>query len=36
VDMPITAEIYEVLFNNKDPRKAVMDLMTRDAKSEIE
>ncbi|MFH1905548.1 MAG: NAD(P)H-dependent glycerol-3-phosphate dehydrogenase [bacterium] len=36
VDMPITTEIHEVLFNNKDPRKAVMDLMTRDAKSEIE
>jgi len=36
VDMPITTEIYEVLFNNKDPRKAVMDLMTRDAKSETE
>jgi len=36
VAMPITTEIHEVLFNDKDPRKAVMDLMTRDAKSEIE
>ncbi len=36
VAMPITTEIHKVLFNDKDPRKAVMDLMTRDAKSEIE
>ncbi len=27
--MPISEEIYKVLFKNKDPRKALMDLMTR-------
>jgi len=34
VDMPITAEIYKVLYENKDPRKAVHDLMTRSPKVE--
>lgn len=34
VDMPITCEIYNVLFKGKDPRQAVMDLMTRPLKSE--
>ncbi len=33
-DMPITHEVYQVLFENKDPSKAVTDLMTRDAKAE--
>lgn len=36
VSMPITAEAYEVLFNGKNPNKAVIDLMTRDKKDEIE
>jgi glycerol-3-phosphate dehydrogenase (NAD(P)+) len=36
VDMPITAEIYRVLYENKDPKKAVRDLMTRSPKSEEE
>jgi glycerol-3-phosphate dehydrogenase (NAD(P)+) len=36
VSMPITEQIYEVLFNKKDARIAVMDLMTRDKTSENE
>ncbi len=35
-EMPITREIYNVLFENKDPMKAVNELMVRDPKSEIE
>lgn len=34
VDMPIALEIYKVLYEGKDPRKAVHDLMTRSPKSE--
>ncbi|MGD9015078.1 MAG: NAD(P)H-dependent glycerol-3-phosphate dehydrogenase [Candidatus Omnitrophota bacterium] len=34
VDMPITKEVYLVLYKNKDPRKAVADLMTRSLKEE--
>ncbi|MFA6384853.1 MAG: NAD(P)H-dependent glycerol-3-phosphate dehydrogenase [Candidatus Omnitrophota bacterium] len=34
VDMPITREIYRVLYKNKSPIKAVKDLMTRRAKKE--
>ncbi|MFH1678935.1 MAG: NAD(P)H-dependent glycerol-3-phosphate dehydrogenase [Candidatus Omnitrophota bacterium] len=34
VDMPITKEIYLVLYKNKNPRKAVRDLMTRRLKEE--
>jgi glycerol-3-phosphate dehydrogenase (NAD(P)+) len=34
VDMPITSEVYEILFNGKNPKKAVTDLMTRDPKAE--
>lgn len=36
VDMPIVAEIYKVLYENKDPRKTVHDLMTRAPKAERE
>lgn len=36
VDMPITREIYAVLFKNKDPLLAVNDLMKRKIKSEID
>ncbi len=35
VEMPITEEIYQVLFEGKNPYRAVTDLMLRDAKSEI-
>lgn len=34
IDMPITHEVFHVLFEDKDPRVAVMDLMTRVPKSE--
>ncbi len=35
-DIPITKQIYQVLFNNKNPLKAVDDLMLRGPKHEIE
>jgi len=34
VDMPITKEVYFVLYRNKNPKKAVRDLMTRTLKEE--
>jgi len=34
VDMPITDQIYEVLFNDKSPRLAMVELMTRSLKPE--
>lgn len=34
VDMPITKEVYRVLYKNKSPLKAVKDLMTRNKKEE--
>lgn len=34
IEMPITAEIHKVIYENKDPRKAVYDLMTRPPKAE--
>ncbi|MGR3303944.1 MAG: NAD(P)H-dependent glycerol-3-phosphate dehydrogenase [Candidatus Scalindua sp.] len=36
VEMPITKEIYNVLFEDKDPITAVNELMVREPKSEIE
>ena len=36
VEMPITEQVYGVVFENKDPRQAVMDLMMRAAKPELE
>ncbi len=35
VDTPIVDEVYAVLYQDKDPRAAIRDLMLRDAKSEI-
>ena len=35
VEMPITEEVYQVLFQGKDPCQAVTDLMLREAKPEI-
>jgi len=35
VIMPITSEAYDVLFNEKDPMEAVVDLMTRDKTYEM-
>jgi len=34
VEMPITAESYKILFEGKDPKQAVIDLMTRSKTSE--
>jgi glycerol-3-phosphate dehydrogenase (NAD(P)+) len=34
VDMPITHQVYKVLFEGADPREAVESLMTREAKPE--
>ncbi len=34
VDIPITEEVYKVLFEGKEPRSAVDDLMLRDPRSE--
>lgn len=36
VEMPITAEAYEILFNGKNARQAVGDLMSRDKTHELE
>lgn len=36
VSMPIITEAYDVLFNGKNPKQAVVDLMTRDKKTEME
>lgn len=35
VDMPITAAVYAILFEGKDPLDALNDLMNRDPKDEI-
>jgi len=34
IEMPISREVYSVLFENKDPRQAVRDLMLREMKEE--
>ena len=34
VEMPITQKIYEVLYNEKEPKDAVRELMTRSLKAE--
>jgi glycerol-3-phosphate dehydrogenase (NAD(P)+) len=34
IDMPIAKEVYQVLFNGKDVKKAISDLMKRSLKSE--
>lgn len=36
VDMPLAEEVYRVLYEEKDPKKALHDLMTRDLKEEID
>ena len=36
ISMPITEEVYNVLFKNKKPSQAVRDLMLREAKPELE
>jgi len=34
IEMPITEQIYQVLFQDKDPKLAIRELMTRDLKQE--
>lgn len=34
IDLPILGEVYQVLFQDKDPKKAVIDLLHRDAHEE--
>lgn len=36
IDMPITTEVYRVLYENKEPRAAVSELMLREPKGEME
>ncbi len=36
IELPITRQVYQVLFKNKDPLKAVDDLMLRGPKYELE
>jgi glycerol-3-phosphate dehydrogenase (NAD(P)+) len=36
VEMPITDKVYEILYEGKDPREAVIELMSRDPRSEQE
>lgn len=36
VVMPIVEQVYEILYQDKDPREAVKELMTRDLKAELE
>ncbi|MCX7919410.1 MAG: NAD(P)H-dependent glycerol-3-phosphate dehydrogenase [bacterium] len=36
IEMPITEQIYHVIYQNKPPIQAVSDLMMRDAKPELE
>jgi glycerol-3-phosphate dehydrogenase (NAD(P)+) len=35
IEMPISSEVHNVLFNGKEPTKATEDLMSRDARGEI-
>jgi glycerol-3-phosphate dehydrogenase (NAD(P)+) len=34
IEMPITTEVYRVLFEGRDPHEATEELMTRDVKIE--
>lgn len=36
IEMPITEQMYDILFNDKNPQSATRELMLRDPKSEIE
>lgn len=36
IDMPIISQVYEILYEGKDPMLAVKELMTRELKREIE
>jgi glycerol-3-phosphate dehydrogenase (NAD(P)+) len=36
VELPISNQVYHILYNGKNPQKAVRDLMTRELKVELE
>jgi glycerol-3-phosphate dehydrogenase (NAD(P)+) len=36
VVMPIVDQVYEILYQDKDPQQAVKELMTRDLRVELE
>jgi len=36
IEMPITTEVYHIIYEGKDPRRAVKDLMTRQLKEELD
>ncbi len=36
VDMPITTQVYQILYEGKDPKAAVIELMSRELKAELE
>lgn len=36
IEMPIINQVYEILYQGKDPKKAVKELMTRELKKELE
>ena len=35
IEMPITDALYKILFENKDPKEATLELMNREKKNEI-
>lgn len=35
LDLPIIGEVYQILFRDKSPRQAVLDLLQRDAREEL-
>jgi glycerol-3-phosphate dehydrogenase (NAD(P)+) len=36
VDMPISNQVYDILYQEKAPKKAVRELMTRELRPELE
>ena len=36
VDMPITTQVYQILYEGKNPKEAVKELMSREPKAELE
>ena len=36
IDMPITEQVYRVLYEGADPRQSVVTLMTRDLRDELD
>jgi glycerol-3-phosphate dehydrogenase (NAD(P)+) len=36
VEMPITEKVHEILYEGKEPREAVAELMSRHPRSEVE